>query len=417
MGGTVFQCSSAALDPATNLANCENGLVHRPQAGTCTLNTASGGAAGVGGNTGTGGATPNTCKSNADCSALPLGWCESKGPGVSGVCHAGCQQDSDCGDSAACQCDPGTPAGRCVYGNCRVDDDCGPNSVCAQVKQACTYPTLRCSHAGDECKTAADCPGQGAFCSPSANGNLVCSPSQCGRPFLVCEAPRVASVAPRTDWLEALPAPDLAGLSPTRRAELAAHWARLGQMEHASIAAFARFNLQLLSLGAPAELVEACNRALTDETRHTKLCFALASHYGGTNVGPDRLDLDHCFEDLSLRAITQLVIEEGCIGETVAALEALEDADATTDPVVRDVLRGIAKDEQAHAELAFKFLRWTLTQSSREARAAIAIEAERSLTDYERNASSIQARAARHVVRPLLADLLQLPLNQAAHCA
>jgi len=219
------------------------------------------------------------------------------------------------------------------------------------------------------------------------------------------------------DWLEALPSPNLAGLSPTRRAELAAHWARLGQMEHASIAAFARFNLQLLSLGAPAELVEACNRALADETRHTKLCFALASHYGGTNVGPDRLDLDHCFEDLGLRAIAKLVIEEGCIGETVAALEALEDAEATTDPVVRHVLRSIAHDEQTHAELAFKFLRWALTQSSREARAAIAIAAEQSLADYERNASSTQACAARHVVRPLLAELLQSALSQAVPCA
>jgi hypothetical protein len=217
----------------------------------------------------------------------------------------------------------------------------------------------------------------------------------------------MAEVAARADWVDASLTPSLAGLSPTRRAELAAHWARLGQLEHASIAAFARFNLQLLSLAAPAELVEASNRALVDETRHAKQCFALASHYAGASVGPDRLDLRHCFEDLDLQAIMKLVLDEGCIGETVAAFEALEEAATATDPVVRGVLQGIARDEQAHAELAFKFMRWAFAESLPEARATFAIAVERGLDDYEHNASRAQARAARHVVRPLLAEILR----------
>jgi hypothetical protein len=202
-------------------------------------------------------------------------------------------------------------------------------------------------------------------------------------------------------------------------------------MEHASIAAFARFNLQLLSLGAPGELIEACNRALVDETAHTRLCFALASEYGGTTLGPARLDIAHCFEDNSLQAIVNLVLREGCLGETVAALEALEAATLATDPAVKSALSRIARDEQTHAELAFKFLAWALTQSSVEARAQLALEARQALADFEAEAlaqasdpphdplasargilsakalRAIHVGAVREVVEPLLSAILK----------
>lgn len=43
---------------------------------------------------------------------------------------------------------------------------------------------------------------------------------------------------------------------------------RTAGIETGSIAAFARFTLQLLHLGAPCELIEASQRAMLDETRH-----------------------------------------------------------------------------------------------------------------------------------------------------
>jgi hypothetical protein len=211
----------------------------------------------------------------------------------------------------------------------------------------------------------------------------------------------------RRDWLAADVRPDLLGLTALERADLAAHWARLGQMEHASIAAFARFNLQLLSLGAPADLVEACNRALVDETRHTRLCFALASQYGGMPIGPGPLDVENCFENNDLASVMKLVLSEGCIGETVAALDAMEQAATASDSVVHGVLSGIARDEQRHAELAYRFMRWALAQSSAQLRCEMAREAEARIASFERTVEGVQFVAAREVVRPLLAALFQ----------
>jgi hypothetical protein len=288
-----------------------------------------------------------------------------------------------------------------------------------------------CTSSRDECITDADCIalGQEFYCASVGFEYRACSSAVCGRPFLVEARARLAEVETRGDWLNAQVRPNVAGLSPLRRAELSAHWARLGQMEHASIAAFARFNLQLLSLGAPGELIEACNRALVDETAHTRLCFALASEYGGAALGPARLDIAHCFEDNSLEAVMKLVLREGCLGETVAALEAVEALAIATDPATQGVLSRIAQDEQAHAELAFKFLAWALTQSSPEARTQIVHEARRALDDFEAAAlahptlrrhdsaasdgilgaealRAIHLGAVREVVEPLLAALL-----------
>jgi hypothetical protein len=175
----------------------------------------------------------------------------------------------------------------------------------------------------------------------------------------------------------------------------AEHWARLGQMEHASIAAFARFSLQLLSLGAPAELVEECTRALADETVHARLCFQLASAYAGAAVGPGPLDVTGSLASAGLLDVVELVIQEGCLGETVAALEASESAAAAVDPVLAQVYARIATDEQRHAALAFRFLRWALGKDPAGVRQCI----QRALAELPATV------AARGVVEPCLRAL------------
>jgi hypothetical protein len=174
-------------------------------------------------------------------------------------------------------------------------------------------------------------------------------------------------------------------------------------MEHASIAAFARFSLQLLSLGAPSELVDACTQALSDETTHTKLCFELASAYAGHAIGPGPLDIGRSLEATSLVDVVELVIAEGCFGETRAALEALAAADAATDPVIAAAYAQIARDEQRHAELAFRFVRWALGQGGRSVRERIVLALD---------AGVYGSAVARGVVLPCLRALLASALKE-----
>lgn len=89
----------------------------------------------------------------------------------------------------------------------------------------------------------------------------------------------------RADWSgeEAL---DVSGIPASEREAIARGWARAGLLEHASIAAFARFTLQLLALGAPPALVLDARAAIGDETEHARLCFTIASAYAGRPLGP-----------------------------------------------------------------------------------------------------------------------------------
>jgi hypothetical protein len=181
-----------------------------------------------------------------------------------------------------------------------------------------------------------------------------------GRPFLVDQAPRTAAACTRADWAEArgVARPDDERLAK----RLAEHWTAVALAEHASVAAFARFALQLTSIAAPPELLRACQAAMLDETRHARLAFGLASRFAGVPVGPGALDLDRALIDTQIESLLRDVVLEGCLGETRAAAEARAAAAVCDVPEIRAVLEQIAEDEERHAALAWRFVAWLLGQ-------------------------------------------------------
>jgi len=257
----------------------------------------------------------------------------------------------------------GDPAGVCVAADCATGADCGAGQDCTSWDSSlgCLYLSFACTTPADTCGGDADCNvPPDTFCAIQPDGHRACMSGGCaiGRPFLVRDDVRTAALTRRTDWVDVQVRPNLEGLSQTLRAELSRAWGRAGQMEHASIAAFARFSLQLLSLGAPPDLVERTNAAMIDETRHARVAFALASAYGDAVVGPAALAIDGALAALNAADIVRLAIREGCIGETVAAFEAGEAAARANDPEVKRLLEMIARDESSHAELAWRFVTW-----------------------------------------------------------
>ncbi len=64
-------------------------------------------------------------------------------------------------------------------------------------------------------------------------------------------------------------------------------------------------------------------------------------------------------------------MEEACVGETLAALEAAEGARLATEPLARAALSEIAADEQRHATLGWRCLRWVLARCAPSERAEV----------------------------------------------
>ena len=312
---------------------------------------------------------------------------------------SGCTVDADCppsvdGHGTICVCNE-QHQGSCAAAACSDESDCETGYACVGLLPFCMFNTVRfaCQSQADVCSSSSECAGVGGATGgglqtacqygggPSATG-FSCRPCNGtgGRPFLINAQARTAPTSARGDWLEPIPVPSLIELDPTTRERLAAHWAGQAQLEHASIGAFARFVLELLALGAPAELVIQATQALADETAHARLCFGLASAYAGQALGPASLDVRGALADLSIQGIVERAVLEGCVGETLAAVEASAAAQEATDPVVRAALLGISEDDARHAELSWAFVRWVLANQGDE----VLLVARRAFADARR---------------------------------
>ncbi|MFZ6184549.1 ferritin-like domain-containing protein [Nannocystis pusilla] len=368
--GTVTELMQAFVDPPTpsGFVKCDDGLVHRPEPRECLspLTPSSCPAD----------ASPDgECLTDADCTEKPFGSCQLNmvfggilAPGDTCGCVYGCQTDNDCASGEVCRC-AGDGLGlytECIPATCITDADC-PGEICGFAADICE-PGLFSSHCttpADACSGDADCPSPPCVFEDSLQ-SWACANAACGRPFLVDEQAVTAPACARDDWRALVRVP--VALPPTR-ARLAAYWQQIGLCEHASVASFARFILQLLAVGAPADLVKDAQQALADEIEHARLCFALASLYEGTGVGPGPLTAADSLGALDLDAVVAAVIREACVGETLSALEAREAALRAEDPAVRRILEQIAADEQRHAELGWRVVQWALARADADQRA------------------------------------------------
>ncbi len=305
------------------------------------------------------------CAEDADCTDRPHGRCVQPplGGGIAFcACRYGCANDSDCGPDEVCIC-PGVVDGssRCVPAGCSTGDDCesGECGISATF-DGCDYDVrTACRTADDMCRSDDACRdmAQGEACGYSNEWSCQFLPV-CGRPLTVAGEARTAAITERGDW-RAPARPALDGLSDSARLALAGWWSEIGGLEHASVASFARTTMQLLALGAPADLLAETQAAAADEVRHARLAYGLASAYAGRPLGPAPLALHDVDLGLDRAAIVAALVDEGCVGETLGAAEAGFIADAT-DPAVAAVGAALVDDESRHARLAWRTLKWLL---------------------------------------------------------
>ncbi len=353
--------------------------------------------------------------------------------GCSGPVH-------DAGDYGQC----------CAEALCYTPDD---GSHCLTPEAA--PEKLGKSYGSGKCLCGAE-PIQGPFATnpahePQQAGSCcyVISSITCdGRPLLVDGAPLASGLTQRCDWAFGRLAGDLGmttlelptqddwralelrskGLPEAARRAIVEHWTRAAQMEHASVAAFSRFSLQLLAVGAPPSLIEDAHRAALDEIKHAELCFSVATTYAGHSIGPGPLPVDErVLTGWDLQSVAVGTVEEGCVGETIAALEAEAATALAEDDAVRAVHLRIYADEARHAELAWRFVRWAAELGGAPLRAALREAFERTIARFqgaaplatihdqrlaahgilsERQKQTLRVQIVNEVIRPALAELL-----------
>jgi hypothetical protein len=311
---------------------------------------------------------------------------------------AACERDRETSSPPPQSCQP---AGQHEQLHCGPP---APNDACPGIAQAAPVlgvppNELRCgpvvAHPG------ANCCYVGLYRAPAP-----------GRPFVVA-GERVEARARRGIARE-----EHTALSAEERRILADHWTRDALGEHASIASFAHWALELCALGAPPELLRGAHEAALDEIRHAEQCFALASRHAGRQIEPEPLAIP---SRLGIRGdladFVRATVRDGCIGETASALIADAQLASATDPEVRRVLAGIRDDEARHAALAWRALAWALERggaavaeaarsvlvppvsSGDRARASDRLRAHGYLSEPER--AAVLAEAWRVVIEPI----------------
>lgn len=370
-GTAICAGAQALLQPTgqdTGFAQCPDGTIHRVAQATCDTSVpACKGDEGV-----------ILCASDADCADLPNGRCarypvsDMGGETFYCGCAYPCATDADCTTpGSVCLCQGVTtqnvPWAVCTDpSTCQSGSDC-PTGECglSTFYDGCSYDySLACRGADDVCRLSTQCEPGVQCVAPYGASDWSCTTEACaiGRPLLVAGLARTADSAPRADWLAEGLCPDTALPAPVRAA-LAAHFRAVAALEHASVGSFARFALELLAVGAPPELLLATHAAAADEVTHAELAYALASAYGGAPLGPAPLSLAGVAPSSDPAAIVRSLVLEACAGETVGAAEARALAERVEDPVLAATYARIAEDEERHAVLGFRALRFLLSRA------------------------------------------------------
>lgn len=153
----------------------------------------------------------------------------------------------------------------------------------------------------------------------------------------------------------------------TRSAE---HFEKMARLEHASVASFAVFSLQLLACGAPMSLVEDAHRAALDETKHTRMAMEM-SRRAGADAGRDFAPFDRTLVikvEPCIRELALSTLREACLAETASALMLFYDAASHAEGTLENrMLLEIGHDEMRHAVLGWKTLRWCLSAAGEQA--------------------------------------------------
>ena len=127
-------------------------------------------------------------------------------------------------------------------------------------------------------------------CAPGA----ICRPFrwEVGRPFTVKGAPRITSSEVSkfgtSDESASWKIPQTLSIveNNTFNHDIGLQWLKQAEDEHASVASFARHTLQLMSIGAPSELLQSSQDASIDEIKHAKICYGFASTFLERDVTP-----------------------------------------------------------------------------------------------------------------------------------
>jgi hypothetical protein len=133
--------------------------------------------------------------------------------------------------------------------------------------------------------------------------------------------------------------------------------------EYTSAAITQHLVLWLIQAGAPPDLIEAGLAIVADELVHSRMSHEVYVAVGGAEppaIIREQLGLVRTSECLELD-ILRIAVRVFCLGETVAVPLFKHLRERCTEPVARDALDRILRDEVRHRDFGWDLLDWLLS--------------------------------------------------------
>jgi hypothetical protein len=160
-------------------------------------------------------------------------------------------------------------------------------------------------------------------------------------------------------------------------------WTEAAFQEHRTGMACAATLRALIAARAPLDLIALASRFPLDELAHTELCARLANELGGAvriMHDPHALIAEPSADLPVLLQAADLVVRNFCIGEALSIPLLRGSWHAAKNPLVKQVLGVIVKDEAAHGQFGWMFLDWADDRLNAEARAHLGRVAHQAIT-------------------------------------
>jgi hypothetical protein len=133
--------------------------------------------------------------------------------------------------------------------------------------------------------------------------------------------------------------------------------------EYTSAAITQHFVLWLMQAGAPPDLIDDGLVVVSDELAHSRMSHDVLVAAGGEGAAPiDQADLGLSRQSQALiDDLTTSVLRVYCIGETIAVPLFRHLRARCTEPVAREALDRILRDEVRHRDFGWDVLDWLIT--------------------------------------------------------
>lgn len=135
---------------------------------------------------------------------------------------------------------------------------------------------------------------------------------------------------------------------------------------------FGAFTEQLIAdmsrIGAPTELCDRAAQIVEEEARHVAICEEVIAHLGAEPTArrtrpPKPME--------SERAVAEAIVVGFAVGETMSVGGFVASLSLATDPLIRQLLRDLARDEVGHGRFGEVAGRWVLRDWSVEQRRSL----------------------------------------------